>query len=102
MKKSDVFKAILTGLSLVNPAAGAAVSGVASGVGKLIHRDDDPSNDLDETADALTGIIMNVVLGAESLTAQDYVNEPVLAQLAANIRGDIRLAQLVVNRKPAS
>lgn len=102
MKRSDVFKLILQGLTTFNPAAGAAVSGVAAGVEKMIHRDDDPTNDLDETADALTQIAMNVVLGTESLTGKDYVNDPVLAQLALNIKGNIKLALLVVHKPTAT
>lgn len=98
MKKKDVFNLILAGLTVANPALGASVSGVAAGVEKLTHRDDDPTNDLDETADALTDIVVNVVTGAEKLTNKDYVNDPVLAQLAQNIKGDVKLALMLKAR----
>lgn len=100
MKKSDVFELILKGIAVANPAVGRAVAGGAAGIKALIHRDDDPTNDLDETADALTAIALNVVMGTETLTGKDYANDPILAQLAENIKGDLKLAQLVVARKP--
>ena len=77
------------------------MAGGAAGIAALIHRDNAPTNDVDEPADALTSIALNVVMGTETLTGKDYVNDPVLAQLALNIKGDLKLAQLIVARKPA-
>lgn len=99
MKKADVFrlvfKGIETAITALNPPVGFAVQGIESGVEKLIHRDADPTNDLDETAEALTQIVMNVVVGAEALTQKDYLHDPILKQLASNITGDIKLALLL-------
>jgi hypothetical protein len=100
--KSEVFRMILIGLSAFNPALGSAAIAGAAGVEKLIKRDDDPTNDLDETADAVTEIAMAVVTGAEGLGKRDYVNDPILKQLAENIKGDIKIALLVVNKPVAA
>ena len=101
MKKSDILNLVLGVVTAINPAAGAAASVGAASVAKLIKRDDYPSNDLDEVSDALTEIVMATVMGLESVTKKDYVNDPLLAQLAANIKGDIKLVMLVVNKAPA-
>jgi hypothetical protein len=98
MNKSDVFKAILEGATALIPGGPA----VKEGIEALTHRNSDPTDDVDEIADAITKIAMGSVAAAEGLTDHDIVNDPVLAQLAANIKGDLKLAQLVIVRKAAA
>ncbi|MEQ1910238.1 MAG: hypothetical protein ABMA15_15535 [Vicinamibacterales bacterium] len=96
MKKSDVFK-LIAGIGVSFFPGGDRV---AAGIQALKNRNDDPTDDVDEVADAVTEIVMGVILSAEGLSGADLVNDPVLAQLAANIKGDIRLAQqLLIARK---
>lgn len=101
MKKPDVITMILVAIAAQYPDLALNVTGVAGGIDHLIHKDDDPSNDLDETADAITEIVLSVVGGIEHATGHDYVNDPVLAQVAANLKGDIKMLQLVRVKKAA-
>ena len=97
MKKRDILKAILAGAKLLPGPAGLVVAGVDS----LIHRDSDPTNDLEETAAALTDIAVNGILAAEGLTGKDIANDPILKQLADNVEGDLLLyVRLVRQLKP--
>ncbi len=102
MKKSDLFKAIAQiGLATVVPQVkGAGL--VVKGVDALVHRNDDPDDDLDEVSAAIVNILLGGTQAAEDLTDRDIVNDPILAQLAANIRGDVALfQQLLVDRHGA-
>lgn len=68
----------------------------------LTHRDDDPTNDVEETATELTAVVINGIALAHGLNAPEFVNLPALEQLAANIKGDIGLyIKLVKQLKPA-
>ena len=97
MKKSDLLKVIGAFIPLV--PGGAQVQ---AGITALVHRDDDPTNDVEEVSAALTQIILGSVEGAESLSGKDIVNDPVLAQIAVNIQADIALFQhLLVERHGA-
>lgn len=89
MKKLDILKLILAGVSVAVPAVGA----VAAGVEGLIKRDDDPTNDVDETANALGDIVVNSVLAIEQVTGKDLANDAYLRLLAEDIRIDIRRYQ---------
>lgn len=102
MKKSDLFKAIAQiGTQLVLPRIPGGAQ-VQHGVESLVHRNDDPDDDLDEVSAAIVQIVVGGTQAAEGLTGQDIVNDPVLAQLAANIKGDIALFQhLLVERHGA-
>lgn len=97
MKKADVFKLILNGAAEFIP--GGPV--VRHGIEAILEakRDTDDADDVDEIASAVAKIAIGAVQGAEALTEKDFVNDPVLAQLAANIRGDLKLAQLLRVRK---
>ena len=109
MRRADVFKLIVGGISLVNPPVGGAIVGIAAGVEHLKHRDDDdryqsfraPGND-DETADALVDIVMNVATGSENVTSQDYLKSKLLRQVAAQIRGLITFTQGLKLKTPAA
>ena len=85
MKRSDVFKLALA-------AAGAFVPGAApviSGVEHLIHRDDDPSNDLQETATALGDLVERIVAAAEGLTKKDFIDDAALQLLTDHVTADL-------------
>lgn len=102
MKRSDLFKAIAQiGATAVLPhVKGAGL--VVKGVEALVHRNDDPDDDLDETTAAIVDILLGSTQVAEDLTGSDIINDPVLAHLAANIRGDVLLFQaLLVERHAA-
>lgn len=102
MKKSDLFKAIAQiATTVVLPQVkGAGL--VVKGVEALVHRNDDPDDDLDEVSSAIVNILLGGTAATEALTGQDIVNDPVLAQIAANIKGDIALFQhLLVERHGA-
>ena len=89
MKKSDVFKLILAGVAVAVPGASPAIAGVTAGVEKLIHRDDDPTNDLEETAAAIAEIVEQVLAAAEGLTHKDFVNDAALKLLTSKVRVDL-------------
>ena len=102
MKKLDLLKDIAQiGATVVLPqikGAGAVVKGVDA----LLHRNDNPDDDLDEVSSAIVSILLGGTAAVEDLTDQDIVNDPVLAQIAANIKGDIALFQhLLVERHGA-
>lgn len=102
MKKSDLFKAIANiGTAVVLPQVkGAGL--VVKGVDALVHRNDNPDDDLDEVSSAIVNILLGGTAATEDLTGHDIVNDPVLAQIAANIKGDIALFQhLLVERHGA-
>lgn len=95
MKKSDVFKAILAGASAFIPGGNA----VKAGIEALVHRNDDPDDDVEEVADAITQIAVGSVQAAEGLSGKDFIDDPVFAQLVENLKGDVRLLQLVVTKR---
>ena len=97
MKKADIFRAILSGAAAFVPGG----PGVQRGIEAVIEarKDTDDDDDFDEIADAVALIAISSVHGAESFTDKDLVNDPVLAQLIANVKGDLKLAQLVLVRK---
>lgn len=99
MSKKDLFKAILSGAAAFIPGG----AGVQKGIEKLIEakKDTDDADDVDEIADAISEIAIGSLAAVEGLTERDIVNDPVLAQLAENIKGDLKLARLVLVRKAA-
>lgn len=76
---------------------------IEHGVTSLIKRDDDPTNDVEETATALSEIVVNTLAEAEGFTHADIVNNEALHELADAIRAqivvDIRLIRAL---KPAA
>ena len=98
MKKSDVFKNLaLIGLGFV-PGGAASMEAIKN----ITHKDDDPTNDVEEVANHIADAVIAVVASAEGLTGNDYVNEPAVLALKANIVSSIRLIPHVINRAPAA
>lgn len=87
MNKKAILKTILGVAEAIDPRIGL----VERGLTRLIHRDNDPTNDVDETASALTDIVLNAVAEIEDLTGNDVVDNEALAQVAENIKRDIVL-----------
>jgi len=97
MTKIDVFKNLaLIGLGFV-PGGAASVEAIKA----LAHKDDDPTNDVEEVADHIADAVIAAVASAEGLTGRDYVNEPAVLALKANIVSSIRLIPHVITRAPA-
>lgn len=97
MTKKELLKVIL-GTAVAFVPGGPAVKG---GIEALINRNTDPDDDVDEVAEAVADIVAGTMLAVEGLSEKDFVDDPVLAQLLDNIKGDIRLyAQLVQRLKP--
>jgi hypothetical protein len=103
MNKKDILKmigkaALATG-TLVDPRIGLAAKGIEA----LIKRDDDPSNDIDETATALTDIILNAIAVSEDVT-HDVLDNEILQQIAANTKAqilfNIQMVKLLKVRPP--
>jgi hypothetical protein len=88
MKKGDILKLIgksaLAAGSLIDPRIGLAAKGVEA----LIKRDNDPSNDAEETATALTDIILNTIAVSEEVT-HDVIDNDILQEIAANTKAQI-------------
>ena len=83
-------------------ALGAGPQVVAGGVGALLRRNDDPSDDLEETVAALTQIAAGSVQTGEQVSGKDIVNDEVLMEIAANISRDVNLfRRLLVERHGA-
>lgn len=100
MKKIDVFKNLaLIGLGFV-PNGDKAVAAIKA----LTHKDDDPTNDVEEVADHIADAVIAAAASAEGLTGRDFLNEPAVLALKANISSSIRLIPHVINRpaQPAS
>lgn len=99
MKKSEVFK-LIAGIGVSFIPGGEKVK---AGIDALTHRNDDPTDDVDEVADAVLEIAVGALLAAEGLSEKDLVQDEVFAQLGQNIKGDIVLYQHLIKRlKPAS
>ena len=99
MKKSDILKLVLRGAQLVPGPVGL----IAAGVGHVIQRDNDPSNDLTETANGIAEIVTSVVATAEGLSHQDFVDNAALALLTQKATADLAFyVQAVHNLKPSA
>ncbi len=97
MKKIDVFKNLaLIGLGFV-PGGAASVEAIKA----LAHKDDDPTNDVEEIADHIADAVIAAAASAEGLTGRDFLNEPAVLALKANIASSIRLIPHVLNHPPA-
>jgi hypothetical protein len=96
MKKSDVLKAILAGAAGFVPGG----PGVQQGIEKLLHRNTDPDDDVDEVADAIAEIAVNSMLAIEGLTEKDFVRDDIYLLVVENIKGEIKLLQQLVVRGP--
>ena len=92
MKRLDVFRAILQGASAYVPGG----IEVKDGIEKLINRDADPSNDIDEVADALAAVVVGALKAAEALSEKDLVNDAALKELAVAVKNAVKQAQLVL------
>lgn len=104
MKKADLMKMI--GNMALSAATGGALGAgpqlAAAGVGALLHRNDDPDDDLEETVAALVQIAAGGTQTAEQITGKDIVNDPVLVEIAGNISRDVNLFRhLLVERHGA-
>ena len=86
MRKKDIFRAILTGAKFVPGPVGA----IASGVDHLIDRDDDPTNDLEETVSAIAEMAEEAIILTEGLTKKDLVDNAALALLSERLAADVR------------
>lgn len=94
MKKIDVFKNLaMIGLGFV-PNGDKALSAIKA----IAHKDDDPTNDVEEVADHIADAVIEASLAAEGLTGKDYVNQAAILALKANIASSIRLIPHVINR----
>lgn len=104
MKKADLAK-MIGGMALAAATGGGLGEGaktVVSGVGALLHRNDNPDDDLDETVAALVKIGVGSLQTTEDLSGKDIVNDPVLLAIAENISRDVALFQrLLVDRHGA-
>lgn len=97
-KKGDVFKAILAGAVAFIPGGQA----VRDDIERLLHKNDNPDDDVDEVADAIADLAVDALIATEGLTGKNIVNDPVVRQVAEGIKNDIRLLQLVLVRKDAA
>ena len=100
MKKADIFRLILGGAAAFVPGGDKVKQGIEAIIEARQDKDDD--DDFDEIAEAVALIAIGSVQGAEALSAKDLLNDPVLAQLAENIKGDLKLAQLLKVRPAPS
>lgn len=97
MKKMDILKVALGVAGMMPGPVGA----VAGGVSHLVHRDDDPTNDLEETATALAEVFVDTVAVAEDLQHKDFVDNEVLAALTASVKAQLLAdLQLIHKLKP--
>ena len=85
MKKLDILKKILQGAQLVPGPVGM----VASGVDRLIQRDNDPTNDLEETVDAVCDVAEAAVKLGEDIKGKDFVDDAAFAALNERLRVDV-------------
>lgn len=84
------------GLSLV-PGSKPAVDAIID----LVHKDDDPTNDLDEIADKLADAIIKTAAAAENMEGRDILNEPAVLAIKAQIVATIKLVPHVLVRRAA-
>jgi hypothetical protein len=96
MNKKQIFEAILTGASAYIPGGPVA----RAGIDHLIHRNADPTDDVDEVAGAIAEIAVGSMLAAEGLSEKDIVHDAIYLQVLENIKGDIRLFQHLIVRTP--
>lgn len=97
MKKADILKLILGGAKLVPGPVGA----IATGVDHVIHRDDDPSNDVRETAEGIAEIVVGVVATAEGIAKKDFADNAALEVLTRKVTADLAFyVQAVHSLKP--
>ena len=94
MKKSEVFK-LIAGIGIAFVPGGEKVK---AGIEALRNRNDDPTDDADEVADAVLDIAVGAMLAVEGLSEKDLVDDAVFAQLGQNIKGDIVLYQQLIKR----
>lgn len=88
MNKKDILKTVLAIAGSVDPRIALAEKGFEH----LIHRDDDPTNDVQETADALGEIVVQSISIAEDVIGKDVIDNAVLADLKSAL-----VAQIVVD-----
>ncbi len=102
MKKNDLAK-MIGGMALSAAKSGLLPGApIVAGVEALLHRNDDPDDDLDETVAALVKIAVGSLQAGEELSGKDIVNDPVLLAIAENITRDVSLFQhLLVDRHAA-
>lgn len=97
MNKKQIFEAILTGATAFIPGG----AGVKEGIDHLVHRNTDPTDDVDEVAGAIAQIAVGSMIAAEGLSEKDFVQDAIFLQVVENIKGDIRLLQQLVVRPKA-
>lgn len=103
MAKKDILKAIL--MTAANVAASSVPGGTAvqGGIEAIVEtlRDGDPSDNVNDMADAFAEIAVGSVAVAENVKAKDLLNDPIFAQMVDNLRGQVKLmAQLAPRLKP--
>lgn len=101
MKGKDLAK--LIGSMAVSAASngmlGPGPKTVAAGVGALLHRNDNPNDDVEETVDALVQIAVGGIETGETVSGKDIVNDAILMEIATNISRDVNLfRRLLVER----
>lgn len=104
MKGNDLIK-LIGAMALTAAKSGAAGPGpmaVSAGIGALLHRNEDPTDDLEETVAALAQIAAGGVQTGEQLSGKDIVHDEVLMEIAVNITRDVNLfRRLLVERHGA-
>lgn len=96
--KTDILQAILMAGRVFVPGVG----GIEDAIEHLKHKNADPTDDADETANAVGDLIVNALLATEKLTGKDLVHDEIAAQVITNLKGDIKLLHQVLVHKPAA
>lgn len=104
MKGNDLIK-LIGSMALTAAKSGGMGPGpmaVSAGVDALLHRNDNPNDDLEETVAALAQIAAGGVETGEQLTGKDIVNDEVLMEVAVTISRNVNLfRRLLVERHGA-
>jgi hypothetical protein len=99
MKKSDFFIMLGRTALAIAPAVpgGAAAVAVEQGVEHLVKHDA-------PVGDTVVDMLMKSLAAAEGFSDKDLLDDPLVAKLAVNIKGDIELlhALMVARHTPAS
>lgn len=95
MDKMDVVKSI----ALIAAGFVPGGQGIANAVNALTHRDNDPTNDYDEVGGAIVEIAVSSLAAAEGLTGKDLLDDPLFAQVANGIKGDVKLLIMMIKAR---
>lgn len=84
------------GLSFI-PGGRPAVDAITD----LAHKDDDPTNDIDEIADKIADAVIKTAAAAENIQGRDLLNEPAVIAIKQQLVATIKLVPHVLVRTPA-